>query len=166
MSYELLGYSQNKTPVVYENEGSHTSTHFGDTPGLKELVQQVIAHTTTTGEYMWFETDMGREVGVSDLVETSDLDEIIFAKRPNRDGYARFTKSSEQTPSSHITVALHLLADNRYELTSAWIGPIGLPFPDVPTAEPESLDYWSNHALVWGSQEFIAGTEQTDNPWQ
>jgi hypothetical protein len=55
MSYKTLGYSHNKTLVVYESETSHVATHFSDTPSLKELAQQVIAHTITTGKYMWFE---------------------------------------------------------------------------------------------------------------
>jgi hypothetical protein len=107
-----------------------------------------------------------RVVGVSDIVETIDADEIIFAKRSNRDGYVRFTKSQYPTPSSPVTIALNPLEDSRYELTSAWIGPIGLPFPDVPTATQESLDYWTHHARVWATQEIVVGAEQTDNPWR
>ena len=165
MSYELLGYSKNHAAVVYDPDGSHAATHFTDTPQLKELVREVIAATTTTGQQMWFEADIGRVVGVSSLVETDTTDDIVYAKRVNRDTYTRFTKNREPQPSSIVTVALTPIDKEGYELSSAWIGPVGYSFPDDPNAVPESREYWAKHALVWGTQEIQAGTETKRCPW-
>ncbi|HSH56106.1 MAG TPA: hypothetical protein VK983_04755 [Candidatus Limnocylindrales bacterium] len=165
MSYELLGQMRDGVDVVYDNQSSHAATHFADTPGLRELVQEVIGHTVSTGEPMWFETDMGREVGTTDLVETDEQDDIVYDKRIGREGYSRFTRSQQPAPCRLVTVALELFRDGQYELTSAWIGPVGVPFPDAPVATRESQVYWSCHALVWGSQEIQPGSERPDCPW-
>jgi hypothetical protein len=141
------------------------ATHLKDTPGLKDLVTEVLGQTIPTGEYMWFETDMGREVGVSDLVETDGTDEIVYAKREGRDTYTRFTKSRRAQPSQIVTVAIEPLDNEDYILKSAWIGPVGYSFPDHADAVPESRAYWANHAIVWGAQAVQAGTETTHCPW-
>ena len=163
--YELVGYSKNHVTIVYNPNGSHTATHFADTPQLKALVKEVIAATVTTGRPMWFETDMGRVVGVSSLVETDTTDDIAYAKRLNRDTYTRFTKNREPQPSSIVTIAIKPIDEETYELSSAWIGPVGYSFPDDPNAVPESREYWENHALVWGTQEVQPGTETKHCPW-
>lgn len=165
MAYELLGRSLNNTLVVYDIESSHAANHFADTPCLKELAREIIAQTRTTGEYMWFETDMGRIVGRTDLVETVETDDIIYAKRPGRGGYTRFVLGCLPRACSVVTVAMQPIQDEQYELVSAWIGPIGVPFPDDPAATAGSQEYWARHALVWGTQEVVPGTERSDNPW-
>lgn len=162
---ELIGYTQNHIAVYYDPVHSHAATHFKATPGLKALVQEVLAGIVTTGEYMWSETDMGREVGATDLVETDSTDEIVYAKRQGRSTYSRFTKSRRPQPSQIVTVALEPLDENTYLLKSAWIGPVGYSFPDSPDAVPESREYWANHALVWGEQAVQPGTETNRSPW-
>jgi hypothetical protein len=165
MQYETLGYTKNHIKVVFDPEHSHAATHFDDTPQLREAVNQVIANTVTTGEDMWFEMDMGRVAGVSDLVDTDETDEIVYAKRLSRDTYTRFTKSRRAQPSSLVTVAMNPLNDDTYELKSAWIGPVGYSFPDAPGALPQSREYWDKHAIVWGTQAIQPGTETRECPW-
>jgi hypothetical protein len=163
--FQELCQTENHITVVYDPETSHAATHFKDEPGLRELVIEVLEQTVTTDEYMWFETDMGRVVGMTSLVETDDSDDIIYAKRLNRDSYTRFTRSRQPQPCSIVTVAMTPLNDDFYELDSAWIGTVGHSFPDTPGAADESREYWSRHALVWGSQAVQAGSETKVCPW-
>ncbi len=165
MSRELLAYAKNHIAVFYDPEHSHAVGHFASNPDLRGLVKEIIQATLLTNEYMWFETDMGRIVGMSSLVETDNSDEIVYAKRLNHTTYTRFTKSRKSQPSSIVTIALNPIKDQAYELTSAWIGPVGYSFPDDPAAAPESHLYWENHALVWGTQAIQAGTETAVCPW-
>lgn len=113
-----------------------------------------------------FHHDFGREVGVSDLVEIDEGDEIIYAKRNNREEYTVFNKSKLGEPSSFVTVALEAKEDGTYELASTWVGASDSPsFPGTELEQPNSKDYWSKHALVWGRQEIQPGTETTARPW-
>lgn len=163
---ELLGKSENGIEVYYDPVGSHTATHFEDTPKLKGLVAEIIANTLLESETMLFDVDMGRVVGTSDLVETDETDEIVYAKRKNRDTYTVFTMSRQPVSCSIVTVALESQADGSYQLVSAWIGSKDSPpFPGDESATPESKPYWSKHALVWGRQEIQPGTETTQCPW-
>lgn len=165
MKRQLIGYTKDHKEVTYDATDSHVATHLADTRGLLGVIKAVVAETVATGEPMWFETDMGRVVGMTDLVETDKSDEIIFAKRLNRDTYTRFTKSRRPQESRLITVSLVPLDLLHYDLASAWIGPKGHPFPDSPDATPESVEYWKHRALVWGTQEIQPGTETAKSPW-
>jgi hypothetical protein len=161
----LLGYSENRIAVWYDPLHSHAATHLADTPYLKRLAQEVISSTVLRGEPLWFETDMGKSVGTTSLVETDETDEIIYAKRLNRQTYSRFTKSRQPRESRLVTVALNPLDNDDYILTSTWIGEAGYTFPDDPMAVPESRSYWQRHALVWGTQEVQPGSETRICPW-
>lgn len=163
---ELLGKSKNNIAVYFDASGSHAATHFEDTPELKALVQEVVGRKDLEGDLVKFDTDMGRVVGTSDLVETDASDEIVYAKRKNRDTYASFTKSRPPRPCSTVAVSLNRQSDGTYELHSAWIGPIDSPsFPGDEKETPESKPFWTSHALVWGRQEIQPGTETTICPW-
>ncbi len=163
---ELLATSKNGIEVFFDQYNSHTATHFADAPHLRALAHEVITQTVLTGEAMFFDRDMGRIVGDTDLVENEEGDEIVFAKRRNRDVYTSFNKSKSSQPSSLVSVALRPLPHNTYELASAWIGPYDSPpFPGEPEATPESKPYWLAHSLVWGSQEIKPGTETSVCPW-
>ena len=51
--YELLGYSKNGKKVVFDPVHSHATTHFRDTPGLRELVEQVLPAQVLEEEESW-----------------------------------------------------------------------------------------------------------------
>jgi hypothetical protein len=162
---EHLCHSHNHVDITFDPDASHTATHFEDTPELKAAVTEVLSRTDVEGPKMFFEHDVGRIIGTTDLVVTTDSDEIVYAKRKNRSIYTRFTKS--QFPRDCSTVVIHLeqRTDNEYELSSAWIGSIGPSFPGDDNETPDSKPYWSTHALVWGRQEIQEGTETPVCPW-
>jgi hypothetical protein len=160
-----LCYSRNHAQIIYAQTDSHVATHFADTPELKPAVIEALSSIDVKGDSMFFEYEMGRVVGTTDLVETTADDKIVFAKRTNRDVYTRFTKSQEPRDCSTITIALKRQNDYQYLLWSAWIGYKGPAFPGDTNETPDSKDYWSRHALVWGRQDIQPGTETTESPW-
>jgi len=160
-----LCQSANGSEIVYDGSASHATTHFEDTPELKPAVIEALAATAVAGETMFFEYDLGRVIGTTDLVKTDEHDEIIYAKRKSRDVYTRFTKSRAPQPCSTVTIFLSRLTEQRYELGSAWVGYLGPSFPGDANETPESRPYWEAHALVWGRQEIQSGTETTVCPW-
>ncbi len=156
--------------IYYDPDGSHASTHFADTPNLKELVIEVLESRDIASNELSFDLDMKRVIGTCDVVETDDSDEIIYAIRTKRfdQGLVPFVKTRKAQPSSYVSIALEATDDPAiYQLSSAWIGTFGddPPFPGQPDAIPESVPYWSKRAFVWGGQPIEPGTEQTTRPW-
>lgn len=166
MAYKYFSTSKNSIKIYYGTSDSHAATHFEDTPGLMKLVKKIIPETEISGDSMSFETDTGRIVGTSDLVETTETDDIVYAIRKNRVTYARFTKSQKPKPNSKVTIILNKIeSSDSYELHSAWIGPITPSFPGDEKETPESRPFWEKHALVWGNQEVDESTVTSICPW-
>lgn len=168
----LLCKSKNNINVTYDHVGSHAATHIKDNPGLGPLVKEAIGAMDLLDEDIKTHIDMGRTIGVCDVVHVDDRDEIVYGVRKNRegDGLVPFTKSRGGDPCS--TVAMHLVRqdDGSYVLMSAWIGIFGNdsddePFPESPDATPNSIPFWDKRAFVYGSQEIVRDTETTIKPW-
>jgi hypothetical protein len=165
---ELLCLSKNKKRIYYDSVNSHASTHFADTPGLRERVIEVLESRDLGDDNLEFDLDVGRPIGTCDVVETNESDEIVYAFRKNRteQGYVPFTKSRPAQASNYISIALVANMDETYQLSSAWIGTWDdPPFPQQPHATIKSKPYWSAHAFVWGSQEIEPGSVIESCPW-
>jgi len=165
MKKRTIGKTKNNKSVYVDMESSHAATHLMDTPGLAELVQEVIVELEAVQDNLCIDKDMGRVVGMSDLVKTNDNDEIMYAKRMNRNNYTRFAMHRRAVPSSFVTVVLQKDINGGYELWSAWIGPVVPQFPGDEHEVPESRPFWRQHALVWGNQAIQPGTETHEWPW-
>lgn len=149
---------------------SHAATHLQDTPGLKQLVQEVVEGLDLTGQEIARHYDMDRVVGTCDVINVDDTDEIVYGIRKNRedDSLVPFVKNREGDPCKLVAVHLVPATDNSYVLSSAWIGPFtddDEPFPLSKDANARSADFWNRRAFVYGSQEIIPGTETTQKPW-
>lgn len=162
---QLLCVTANDQKVYYDPIESHTATHFHDTPQLKALVKEVLEQTSLNQEKEVFEYDLHRIVGKMDLIETTNTDEIIYAKRVNRDSFTRFVLNKSPADTSIVTFVLYRQDETSYVLSSAWVGKIVPSFPGSETETPESKPYWKNHALVWGTQNIQLDTETTVQPW-
>ncbi|OGR85788.1 MAG: hypothetical protein A2901_01600 [Elusimicrobia bacterium RIFCSPLOWO2_01_FULL_54_10] len=110
-------------------------------------------------------------VGKSVCVETTDADEIVYAQRQGRRGLSRFVKNREAEPTDAVTVVLK--KDSRedyYVLIAAWCGATAEKEPwDPNIRDPDELfraqDFWASHALIWGSEPIVPGTETAVCPW-
>jgi hypothetical protein len=154
--------------VWYDSAKSNASTHFADTPGLQELVVEVLQARRITQNDLWFDIDLHRIIGTTDVVAVDSSDEIVYAIRTKRfeQGYVPFTKSRPAQPSSYLSVSLIAEDDESYSLSSAWIGAWDdPPFPQESHATAESKEYWNSHAFVWGSQAIEPGSEMLNCPW-
>lgn len=164
---EFLANSANAQEVWYETDHSHTATHFKDKPDLVGLSKEAIQKLELEDDWISIDLDMGRTIGVSDLVETDDTDELVYAERAHRheQGPALFTKSRQSQPCNMISVHFERQG-GRYLLASVWIGDNQSPnFPMDARAEPNSIEFWNTHALVWGTQTIVPETLTTKCPW-
>lgn len=166
LNLEFLVTSENGMDVLYDPVNSHTATHFADTTNLKKLAQEILAKKILDEDKMFFDTNMVRIVGKSDLVENDNGDVIVYAKRKNRDVYTSFNKTKTPQPCSIVAIGVARIGEGQYELLSAWIGSIDSPpFPGDENETPESKDFWLKHSLAWGAQEIQEGTETLSCPW-
>lgn len=160
-----LATSKNDFKVYYDKQNSHAATHLEDTPQLLELVREIIPLLELTNDYVTLEYNFGRPVGLTDLITNQPGDEIVYAKRKNRDAFNPFNKSQKPQPCSYVTIALQR-ESKVYELLSAFIGREGTPpFPLETTAKSESRSFWNSHSFAFGIQEIQVGTLTTRCPW-
>ncbi|MNR24954.1 hypothetical protein D3C85_1420710 [compost metagenome] len=127
---------------------------------MLELVKEAIEGVDIVGEdEILFEKDMGRIVGATSLVETTDIDEIVYAKRKERDKYSRFAKNRELTPTSYIVVCVRKQGDE-YTLWTAWCGRL------LPKEAYDPASHFSRtHALAYDEDLVRLGTITAVNPW-
>lgn len=164
MPRELFAVTKNHHNVFLDTKRSHALRHFQNNPQLAAYAKRAIAGVSVKVENIMFDVNMGRVVGLSDCVETDESDVIVYAKREGQSLYARFVKERQPVPTQFVTVVLQKRGSD-YGLRSAWPGRAVPPFPGSPLETPESYDFWSRHALVWGRQPVQAGTERKDCPW-
>lgn len=76
---QFIGKSKNKVTVTYDPVNSHAATHIKDASQLKDLVAEAIANMELSGQEVATHVDMGRPVGVCDVVHVDETDEIVYA---------------------------------------------------------------------------------------
>ena len=145
--------------MVIDRPQSHL--HATVLPLLSEALLQINAGE----EFIQCEVPMGRVVGKSICVATRPGDDIVYAKRPKRWGHTRFAKNREPEDSSSVVIVLKKAEDNTYILITAFIGSLSEPEPWDRKATQKSRAFWDTHALVWGHEETLSGTETRRCPW-
>ena len=136
-------------------------------PSVLAVLPEALAKIETKGRsFIIEEVQMGRIIGETTCVITGSDDIIVFAQRPKRFGHTRFVKNRAAEPCSSVVVILKT-ADEQpeaYVLITAFIGSKPEPEPWDRNATPNSINFWNEHALIWGSEP-ITGTETAVCPW-
>ncbi len=165
MKRENLGNTKNNLSTYVDMESSHATTHFVHHPKLIEAVKKIIPTLDIKEDSFREQFDTGEMIGTTDLVETTDRDEIVYAMRPLRQVYSRFVKNKKSVPTSWITIDLRKANETEYYLYTAFVGKLTPSFPGGNYLPEQSNEFWSKHALVWESQDVVPGTETTECPW-
>ena len=166
MSQErLLSTSLNGKKVYIDESSKHALTHFDDVPLLESAVKEAVSHLLIKGSSLRIEYEMGYIIGNSDLVEIDSTDTVVYALRPHRDRYSKFVKNKVAEPTKWIVMGFEQRSDGDYSLYTAYTGRLTPSFPGGKILPEQSAEFWSKHALVWGTQEIIEGTETTECPW-
>jgi len=153
----ILGSGQ----IVVDRFNSHL--HESVTVVLSEALSKVYLSDV---QFAVEQVDFSSFVGVTTCVETRESDEIVYAQRPKRFGLSRFVKNRQPEPCKSIVVILKKAEDgDYYVLITAFIGVRPEPEPWDRNATPKSKDFWANHALVWGTEPVVPGTETNRKPW-
>ncbi|MCW1907710.1 MAG: hypothetical protein KIH63_000015 [Candidatus Saccharibacteria bacterium] len=117
-------------------------------PHIASLLRELLNQKKLSGARVVLEQDMGRGIGTTDIVTTSDKDSIYYAKPVKSEIYIRFVKNRGPQPSNTLTVIAELDDDGNYEISNAWIGPKCPAFPGEEQESADSKAYWQSHALA------------------
>lgn len=157
---DILGQLASGETVI-DREESHLH---GD---IRMLLPEVFKGIESNNEEVVIRTiDLGRTVGENICLETDSNDDIVYAQRPGRTGLTRFVKNREPEASSLVTIILHkdTSADSQYSCRTAFVGPLA-ELEVWQSQSEESKEFWDTHALLWGKETIIPGTETTEKPW-
>lgn len=149
--------------LVVDRKDSHVVSHESVLPLLAETISQISSEGRET---FCDEVEFGRTVGETICVHTHSGDNIVFAQRPNRLGLTRFVKDRDPEQTSKVTACFKRTYGGAYILMTAFVGGRAPSEPwDTKFADDKSREFWSTHALVWGREKTIPGTETTTCPW-
>src|SRR3989344_4792470 len=121
-------------------------------PYVLNLIREVLKPLKLTDAQITIERDMGRVIGNTDIVETTDKDIIFYAQPYKKSVFSRYAKNRYPLPSDKLTLILEKDSDGNYELADTWIGPFSPPFPGDEHETVKSRSYWETHALVQDAQ--------------
>lgn len=145
--------------------------HVHSTDQMAELLPKALSKIDAKGRnFLVEEVDFGRVIGETICIATGLSDQILFAQRPKRAGLTRFVMNRVPESCSSLVVILKKAeGDNLYILITAFIGKSPQPEPWdknlTNEAREKSLEFWATHALIWGEEVVIPGTEITLCPW-
>jgi hypothetical protein len=144
-----------------------SSSHIHDNPELEKYLVNALGKIKSNNQNLIEgEVDFGETIGVTRCIQTYENDEIVFAVRPKRSGYTRFVKNRTQEPTSKLTVILTKdRQTNDYLVLTAYIGAKAEPEPWDFRATSKALDFWKKHALVYGTEPIVEGTETLEPKW-
>lgn len=160
----ILGTLASGEPVI-DRKDSHAASHDTVLPLLAEALSHV--HASGRTEFCE-EVDFGRVVGETICVATESGDDIVYAQRPGRRGLTRFVKNRVPKPTASVTACFKRAVGGGGSLLlmTAFVGGRAPAEPwDQRWSTEESTLFWNTHALVWGKEETIPGTETTVCPW-
>jgi hypothetical protein len=121
-------------------------------PYIINLIKEVLTPMRLGDKRITIERDMGRVIGNTDIVETTEKDTIFYAQPAKKSVFSRYARNRYPSPSRKLTILLERDADGNYEVHDTWVGPCSPPFPGDERATAKSRDYWETHALVQDAQ--------------
>ena len=160
-----IALSANNKKVYANLTSKPLSTNVSNNPHLLRLAEQAVASAELKGVKMQLEYVIDHDIGLSELIETNPADVIFYAQTSKTSCFTRFVKNRQSVPTGSITVSLVQDEDDDYEITNIWIGTTFPPTPDDPEATAESVEFWSNHAIVYNGQPLVSSSLTKTSPY-
>jgi len=156
---ERLGVSLDGKPIFLDRSNTNVTYHLLETPDLLNLVREALSTIEVAdNDQVVVERDLGRIVGTTNLVETTDSDEIIYAKRIGRDAYSRFAKKRQPIPCRSIVVVLRR-GESGYYLWTAMCAKL-----QPKEAWIDDSVYNQTHAMAYDESLVQLSTVTTSRP--
>jgi hypothetical protein len=152
---------------IYLTDGvrEHLKAH----PGIIGLFPEISSRVTlpTDGSRLSSQISLGVVVGQSSLINTGLSNNTWFAMRKNRIKASRVIPGKTPLDTDIVTIVASPVAENRYELVTAWFGVYAPKEPWDPSlagdssAYEESIHFWCRHGLVYSSKTMLEPFEST-----
>lgn len=134
-------------------------------PYLINLIKEVLVSSDLSGDRVIVERDMGRTIGSTDIVKTSEKDTIYYAQPIKTKVFSRFAKNRYPESSQVLTIVVMQDGNGDYEVKDTWIGSASPPFPGDEHETNDSKIYWQTHALVHEARVVQSKTITRDCPY-
>lgn len=138
-----------------------------------DLLQEKGAFKQLTEDVERIVTTFQEPIGYSMLLETTDQDEIVYAKRLERELYTRFVKGKEPEYSYQVMCILRKSkeVEDAYELITMYPGGKSEKEPEdtnIQTKEEmmRSLLFWKDRALIYTPSNIEPGSEKNYCPYK
>jgi hypothetical protein len=168
MLKHIIATSPEGHDIYVDLISSRAGHYLSRRPYVVALIKEALADQklTESESPICIVRDMGRIIGKSDVVKTSDKDTIFYAQPNKIEVFSRYVKNLYPSPSRKITIILERDKDGNYEVRDTWIGAYSPPFPGDQRATAESKAYWRTHALVLDSQVIQSKTITKTWPYE
>ncbi len=164
MNKHPIAVSANGMEVYTNLVASAAGKQISAQPHLATLAQEVLASKNLSGTDVVLEAHMGRIVGTSDVVKTTDKDAVFYAKPTGSNEFMRFVKNRSYIPTHYLTLVLKE-GESGYELLDINIGRKRPYIPGSPLASDTSEAFWAEHARIWENRSAQLQTITKDCPW-
>jgi hypothetical protein len=134
-------------------------------PQIITLIKEVLVPMDLTKSPLHIMRNMGRVIGNSDIVETTEKDTIYYALPFKKNVYGRYAKNRNPAPSSELTIILTKDDNSDYEVVDTWVGPCSPPFPGDEHMTAKSKPYWETHALAQDEHAIQSKSITKDCPY-
>jgi hypothetical protein len=164
--YKFIITESGNEREIYVNLISSSAGHYlSRRPYVIGLIKELLYAQKLNGKRIVIEHDMGRSIGTTDIVATSNNDTIYYALPIKSDVFSRFSKNKYPQPSNTLTVIIEQDPEGNYEVNDTWIGPYCPAFPGHKNETTDSKEYWQTHALVHDSQTIQSKTITKEWPY-
>jgi len=148
--------------------------HLGAHPGILDLIPEIASKVSlpTDGSRLACQISLGRVVGQSSLIDTKKIalsEKTWFAVRKNRMKASRVIPGESPLDTDIVTIVANPVAENRYELVTAWFGIFAPKEPWDPglsgdsSGYEEAIHFWCSHGLVYSSDTML---EPFESNWE
>lgn len=161
----LLSKPDNESEVYVNLISSSAGRYLSRRPYVIRLITELLQSLDLNGERIVVERDLGRNIGTTDIVSTSDKDTIYYAQPAKTQVFSRFAKNRYPQPSQMLTVIFTQDNDGSYQVLDTWIGDASPPFPGDEHETTDSKKYWQTHALVQDAQAVQSKSITRDCPY-
>lgn len=161
----MLDESNNEYDTYVNLISSSAGRYLSRQPHVFALIKELLSANKLQGSRIVIEQNMGRDIGTTDVVKTSDKDTIYYAQPLKSDVYSRFARNRYPQASSILTVIVERDTDGNYEVSDAWIGDNHPPFPGDKYETTESKEYWQTHAFVQDAQAIQSRSVTKTSPY-
>jgi hypothetical protein len=166
----MYKYTLTQTPgeyKVYVNLiTSNAGRYLSRRPYVINLIKEVLDPMSLKNKpELAIEKDMGRVIGHTDIVDTTEKDTVFYAKPNKTKVYSRYVKNRVPPASNTLSIVIIQDEDGDYEVRDTWIGPFSPPFPGDENESSKSKEYWETHALVQDSDTIQTKTITKNCPY-